>query len=299
MMNGKKAYRSFACSVPGASHIKQNRPSQDYALGHKEGSLHIAAAADGHGSESHFLSGRGARFACECALGHLREFIRASGRHEENFKELTTAIVRDWKKTVTGDWNNYVENLAFESAGLEKGGDWRPYYAALNPGYDDEAWIKALDDPIRAYGTTLIAAALIEPGPRNSGFWFGLQIGDGKCMTLGKDGEAAQPIPWDERCCLNVTTSICDSDAADRFRHFYSGTDADLPAAVFIGTDGVDSSYPVHENEKHLAGLYQTIYGNFIREGFDKGEQQLKSFLPLFSEKGSGDDVSIAGIISI
>jgi hypothetical protein len=53
----------------------------------------------------------------------------------------------------------------------------------------------------------------------------------------------------------------------------------------------------VYENKKHLANLYSTIAHNFAEEGFAKGEKQLEEFLPVLTEKGSGDDVSIAGII--
>jgi hypothetical protein len=126
-------------------------------------------------------------------------------------------------------------------------------------------------------------------------FWFGLQIGDGKCVVLNGEG-FTQPIPWDDACFLNVTTSICDTNASERFRHFFS---QELPVGIFIGTDGVDDSYPVAENESHLYNLYEKIAANFMYTGFDQGFTELRAFLPRLSEKGSGDDVSIAGFLDM
>jgi hypothetical protein len=280
MVKNTAVYRSFACSAAGAHHVKNDTPSQDYTVRYKSANLHIIAAADGHGSEAHFLSGRGARFACKCAVKRLKDFV-LQGDQEDAFGKLASAIAADWKKCVINDWNNYREELP------------------ENPGCDGEIWSAAFDDPLRAYGTTLIAAVLLVPASKNKGRCFGLQIGDGKCVVIDKHGKVTQPIPWDDRCCLNATTSLCDGNAAEEFRYFYSPAGDALPAAIFIGTDGVDGAYPVYKNEKHLSALYQTIYGNFIKEGFDEGEKQLKEFLPEFSAKGSGDDVSIAGIIKI
>ena len=67
----------------------------------------------------------------------------------------------------------------------------------------------------KAYGTTLIAICVTED------YWFGLQIGDGKCFAVGWDGACTEPIPWDEDCQGNITTSICDTNAMEEFRFFW------------------------------------------------------------------------------
>lgn len=66
-----------------------------------------------------------------------------------------------------------------------------------------------------AYGTTMIAVVCTEK------YCFAIQIGDGKCIFINSDGEFIQPVPIDEKCFLNVTTSICDEDAIDSFRHIF------------------------------------------------------------------------------
>lgn len=54
------------------------------------------------------------------------------------------------------------------------------------------------------YGTTLIAA-LLTPD-----FLLVLHQGDGRCVVIHEDGVIDQPVPWDDRCHDNVTTSMCN-----------------------------------------------------------------------------------------
>jgi hypothetical protein len=85
-------------------------------------------------------------------------------------------------------------------------------------------------------------------------------------------------------------------DAVDLFRHYYSET---LPLAVFLGSYGIDDSFPVNENEneEYLSDFYTSVYRNFLDEGLQKGKIQVTEMLPKLTQKGSGNDVSIAGII--
>ncbi|WP_010256794.1 PP2C family serine/threonine-protein phosphatase [Treponema primitia] len=274
-------YQAFSCSVTGASHAKSGKPCQDYSLHYADKNVAIAVVADGHGSDAHFRSDRGARFACECAVKLIAAFAEKYGGNlgESELPELARCIACEWDKRVTEDWEEDPPGTLNKE---QVSGDSENHEGSKNP--------KDLLDPREAYGSTLIAAAVTRSG------WFGLQIGDGKCAVRYTDGDFMQPIPWDEKCFLNVTTSLCDTDPGSEFRFYAS---REIPAALFIGTDGVDNSYPVHENEKHLNGLYSIIADNFAREGFKKGLVELRDFLPILTQKGSGDDVSIAGIMRV
>ena len=121
--------------------------------------------------------------------------------------------------------------------------------------------------------------------------YFGLQIGDGKCVAIDAAGKPQQPIPWDERCFLNQTTSLCDSDAISLIRSVY--TTNNLPIAVFAASDGVDDTYTTDER---LYTFYQTLW-KMLRDNPDKAVTDLQDFLPKMSEQGSHDDISIAGVI--
>ena len=121
--------------------------------------------------------------------------------------------------------------------------------------------------------------------------WFGIHIGDGKCVELLENGTLCEPIPWDEACEQNITTSICDSDAIEEFRYVIQ---KDFPAALFIGSDGIDDSY---SSEMELHELYRNIFIVFADHGAEVGSNEVRDYLPKITRQGSGDDVSIAGII--
>ena len=137
-----------------------------------------------------------------------------------------------------------------------------------------------------AYGTTLIGAVLAE------NFWLGLQIGDGKCVAVSETGEFTQPIPWDEQCFLNVTTSICDENAAKEFRFCFERT---LPAAVFIGSDGIDDCF---DGDERLYDFYRLTLKSFAQTDEETAIAQLKEYLPTLSEKGSGDDMLVGILVN-
>jgi len=249
---------AFSATSTGASHIKTNKPCQDYSLCWTTGKIAIAALADGHGADVHFRSDRGSRFAAEAAIQCLKEFVLQNKRALPDPATLLSAL----EKSIIAAW---YEKIADDMRG---------------DAIDGDAFIP--------YGTTLLAAAATER------YWFAIQIGDGKCVVFNADNSITQPVPWDDRCFLCRTTSLCDEDAAGLFRHFYGET---LPLAIFLGSDGIDDSFPVKDNEEHLARFYLEVYRNFVKEGLRKGSSQLREMLPLLTQKGSGDDVSIAGII--
>jgi len=258
LKNTFRRVSAFNASCIGASHIKEERPCQDYSLCWTDGKSAIAAVADGHGADVHFRSDRGSRFAAEAALHCIKEFITLKtaplSEPDALLSALEKSIIAEWQKKVACDVKaNLIEGDVFET-----------------------------------YGTTLIAAAVTPH------YWFAIQIGDGKCVVINRNKEAEQPVPWDDRCFLNRTTSLCDEEAAALFRHYYSETQ---PLAIFLGSDGIDDSFPVNENEKHIARFYYNVYDNYLKEGIKKGSSQLSEMLPRFTQKGSGDDVSIAGII--
>jgi len=253
----------FNAACTGSSHIRSGKPCQDFSVSLSAKNAAIIAVADGHGSDEYFRSDRGARFAAEAAVQCIQELLAVNDKAfnkslkrapDTAFKNLEKKIVDYWRKKVKDD----IEQEEVDKADFV------------------------------VYGTTLLAAAMTK------NYWFALQIGDGKCVIIKEDNSVTQPVIWDDRCFLNRTTSLCDDEAADLFRHYYCET---LPLAVFLGSDGIDNSFPVNENESYLANFYMSVYRNFLDEGHEKGELQLREALPKISQKGSNDDVSVAGII--
>jgi len=289
------AYKSFAVTVTGGSHIKHGKGCEDFSFKHEDSGASIVVVADGHGEDNCFRSARGAALAVACAAKAMQEFVElyksnfSSGRLRKKMlpshDDLDKAV-RDLVKHIIALWQAKVEeNYAarpFTTEELEKADDKHRKKFEAGNGLN------------RAYGTTLLAAAITPH------YWFGFHIGDGRLTALYPDGTCDQPVPWDEKCYLNVTTSICDDDAFDRTRCYFSlHEEKPPPVAVFLCSDGIDDNYPVDENEKYLYKLYRTIALTFSEDGFESTCKQLKDLLNSFATKGKGDDTSIAGFINM
>lgn len=138
------------------------------------------------------------------------------------------------------------------------------------------------------YGTTLIGFVC---GKR---WCFGVQIGDGKCVVANQCEQMLQPIPWDDTCFLNVTTSLSDENAYEEFRYWYAqNLDRDFPIAVFLGTDGIDDSFA---GDEKLHDFYKLILNNLAKSKTMQPLEELREYLPTLSLQGSNDDISFGMI---
>ena len=291
-MNG---YRPFAVSIIGGSHTKHGKGCQDFSLKYEDEDMSIASVADGHGEDNCFRSARGAVLAVTSAINGIHEFVKyhevkfapplfkkkiilSQDEWDKALRDLVRRIIASWQVKVEEDYTARPFSPEELSLADEKH---RKRFEAGN----------GLN---KAYGTTLLACAITQY------YWFGIHIGDGRFSALYPDGSFDQPVPWDERCYLNVTTSICDDDADKSARLYFSlNTERKPPVAVFICTDGIDDNYPVDGNEKHLFKLYRTIALTFAEDGFESTDSQLKDLAISFATKGKGDDTSIAGFIDM
>ena len=194
---------------------------------------------------------------------------------DEYLHQLEMNIVYNWRQAILKDYQKHPFTEKEKNLMSEKG---RLRYES-NP---DSYFVKA-------YGATLIAVVVY---PEH--FWFGLHIGDGKCVAQYSDGHLDQPIAWDERCFLNVTTSLCDERPLENFRHCFH-TD-NFPTALFVGTDGVDDCFA---NDGDLYGFYNEVIQTFQEKSFQDAYKELDSFLPEMSKNGSQDDISVSGILML
>lgn len=270
-------YYQFAHSVQGYNHIKANKVCQDASGECHFEDVSIIAVADGHGSDNYIRTDRGSKFAVSAALTAIKAFVQeARENHLSTVPDSETELIQV-SKNILARWYTQVENDAacepFQPEELAKVSEkYKQRYASGQ--YN-----------AKAYGTTLIAVCMTSEG------WFGIHIGDGKCVELLENGTLCEPIPWDEACEQNITTSICDSDAIEEFRYVIQ---KDFPAALFIESDGIDDSY---SSEMELHELYRNIFIVFADHGAEVGSNEVRDYLPKITRQGSGDDVSIAGII--
>lgn len=271
-------YRAFHLTVIGASHIKSGTVCQDCSQSCEKTECRLVVVCDGHGGADYFRSDRGSKLAAVAFMDCMENpdliaalsAAAAEKQRQSRMEQLIKSIIARWNSLVEQDMRQHPFDEDELSGVSEK----------ARRRYEAGERLQA------AYGTTLIGVMLAE------NFWLGLQIGDGKCVAVSKDGEFTQPIPWDEECFLNVTTSLCDENAAKEFRFCFSRT---LPAAVFIGSDGIDDCFA---GDERLYDFYRVTLKSFAETDEETAIAQLKEYLPTLSEKGSGDDMSVGILVN-
>lgn len=273
-------YRAFSRIERGYRHIKMGSVCQDAALASDAApDCSVIVVADGHGGGDYFRSDRGSKFIVQATMAGLMEFasktaavqLRDPGERKKLLRELFAGILKHWNESIEADmFDDPFSETQMESVSLRC----REEYMAG----------KAVE---RAYGTTLVAVLVTER------YWLGIQQGDGRCVAVRTDGTCEQPIPWDVRCENNITTSICDPNAIDEFRYSFSER---MPAAVFVCTDGVDAAYSDMDG---TYGFCQTLASIYLNDGRPGLEKAVAEYLPNLSKRGTGDDVSVAGLLCV
>lgn len=273
---------AFSATAVGYNHIKVNKICEDASDWYSDDKMSICVVADGHGSDNYPRTDRGSRFAVDAAIKCIIDFVNVAESDEvlndekNNYRlmlQLSASILKNWHYAIEKDY----ENNPFTEMELEKVSErYKKRFLATDI---KEQKIE------KAYGCTLIAYVV------TAKYSFGLQIGDGKCVYVNRNGDFSEPIPWDEDCQMNVTTSICDDNAIEEFRFAIS---EQRPIAVFCGTDGIDDSYATSEE---LYALYRSILKIFIEYGNEVGKKEIEEYLPVLTKRGSGDDVSIGLIV--
>ena len=290
----------FAEKIIGPKYQKKGWPCQDNVGKWDVDGVQVIALADGHGSNDCFRSHLGSQIAVMIAYMESEKYRKSSIVPndkmiiftETGIANLKYTIWDRWKKLVRAHWDDYlVKNRKLSDNEMR--------YQSVTEKYKNR--YNAEDESVRerylynAYGTTLLTAISIKEQ------LLIMQIGDGTCVVLQRDGEFIKPVPVDDNNFLNHTTSLCEDNAHLKFRHvaidceFESPT---YPIAVFLSTDGVDDCFPISKNEEHLYRLYTNIIENILKEGFEMTYNEIKEdTLPGLTANGSQDDISLAFFI--
>ena len=286
-------------SCQGESHIQINKVCQDASYSHTDESLSIAIVSDGHGGSRYFRSDVGSQLAIESCNECVVSFVNDVDKRlllgksfspkkaitseacasqftketetDKAFRQLFSSIIYSWTQKIA---NHARNNPITEDERALVPGD---YLNDFTNGIGIE----------RTYGCTLMCYACT-----HEGYWFAFHIGDGKCISFDKDGIWKEPIPWDERCFLNKTTSLCDSTAINEFRYCYCGNGS-FPIAFFLGSDGIDDSFGETEN---MVNFYIQILKLIANENGESALEAIKGTLPQLSKMGSKDDMTVACI---
>lgn len=290
-------YRIFAQSVIGTKHMNEKCSCQDFADAVEiEGDIiQIMAIADGHGSGDCFRSEIGAKYAVQTAIEQAGIALAEHADHfsESGIQNFKYNLCQAWRNMVKKDWNERMVHGGLgenEPRYQEVSEKYRALYASSNPDVFEKHLYKA-------YGTTLLCAISI--GTQ----LLLLQIGDGTCVVLRRNGEFCTPVPREEDNFLNVTVSLCQENAHTKIRHAVldnNDNDPLEPVAIFLSSDGLDNCFPYEENEKYLyQKFYPVIINNILKQGFSTTEKEIaEELLPHMTNKSSKDDISLAYFIT-
>lgn len=285
----------------GESHKATNKVCQDYCLAESNDASTIAIVCDGHGGSRYFRSDVGAVYAAEVAKECVGVFLqnvesqlfseasytaveaitterskndlRKKNERDRLFQQLFSSIIYNWHERIL----KHAEETPLSE---EEKQTVDPKHIADFEKTDAQGNRTGLE---KTYGCTLMCYV------QTNNYWFAFHLGDGKCIFFDASGSWKEAIPWDERCFLNKTTSLCDSDAIDEFRYCYGGKKT-FPMAICLGSDGIDDSFGETTN---MVNFYVQILKLLGSASVDDAQKELDSTLPELSRIGSKDDMSV------
>lgn len=219
----------------GIQHENMGIPCQDYVSCMTTEKSMILADSDGHSDRRCFRAHRGSELACQAVEKVLGSY---DGREEMLKREILAApdlilgqieraVIAVWDKLVKEDWEENPLSAEELEIIRNSGGESRKENLRTN----GSAFRR------RVYGANLVFGMVMED------FWFASQNGDGTCVVVYPNGVYEKPIPEDlEGNIANFSTSLCDHEASEAFRHSFG---AEHLAGMFLCSDGIgDNTMP-------------------------------------------------------
>ncbi len=277
MITRKNCFTAYHSTSIGASHVKSEKVCQDASASARTEDCSLAVVCDGHGGEDYFRSDKGSRMAADIFSECVQDADFQEQLNSTCGRKAVETLVIHLIKSVVARWNMAVEADLEENPLTEE--ELSVVSEKARRRYERGEKLPAI------YGTTLIGFVT------GANYCFGVQIGDGKCVTANQWGQLGQPIPWDEKCFLNVTTSLSDENAFEEFRFWVEERSSkDFPIAVFLGSDGIDDSFA---GDLKLYDFYLHVLRNVSESDTEDPITDLFEYLPNLSKQGSGDDMSL------
>lgn len=282
----------------------------------------LVCVSDGHGSSPHFWSDKGAEFAIQAAVELLAASIDKvldamdASEYKKANKNLAKSYVKRWNRKCfeylcsvdLDDLKEKVKELEARETDIAKiyldelhdlkklAKDFNEI-VSKNPMLTEENQ-KEIGNLVNEFSKLSLkeifgCTSVVYFQAKDSSKWYAFKIGDSDLFVDFGDG-FSKPIKDDPKCFLNETTSLCNSKASDSFCFPEEQFLDKVPVSVFASTDGVSNSF---SSEEYLFRFYSQIQFSFDEDGEFIGERDIKNYIPELSERGSGDDVSIAGIV--
>ena len=283
----------------------------------------LICVSDGHGSAPHFWSDKGAEFAVQSAVELLSASIDKvlltleSKDYKKANKNLAKSYVKRWCRkcfeylsSIELDYlKDKIKEIEVQEPDVVKQYlDELHDLKKLTKDYNDivlknplltEEHQKSIGDLVTEFSKLSLkeifgCTAVIYFQVKGTPVWYAFKIGDSDLFVDFGEG-FVKPIKDDPKCFLNETTSLCNSKAYDSFCFPEEEFLGKAPSSVFASSDGVANSF---SSEEYLSRFYGQIQFSFNEDGEFIGERDIKNYIPELSEKGSGDDVTIAGIVT-
>ncbi|MCL1988169.1 MAG: protein phosphatase 2C domain-containing protein [Firmicutes bacterium] len=270
MTSGKNEWSAIGKSVRGATHIKNGLPCQDAIAIQKTETFCIVAISDGHGSSSCPYSDEGAVIAVQTALTVFDDIF-------DQPDSLNTLIAnRDlWlPKQIEKIWKQKVQENHTQKRRNE------------NDENHENNEPANLPFSYELYGATLIVVVA------TLDFVFALQIGDGDILMVDET-----TVDWliapDENLGPE-TNSLCQHECWQYMKTQILSLEKDNPMFL-IATDGYANSF---YQSKDFAKVGSDFYSLLKEKGRNYIDENLESWLNTTSEKGSGDDITLAILLN-
>lgn len=282
--NGLFDWRVIGKAIAGSAHIRQGLPRQDEICWWPEtgvGLPLVLAVSDGHGSEAHFRSSTGAKFAVDAAIDILAKFSEVS-KDEKDTKVVMQNAQRNLTREIHRKWLDLVADDVYQNPISHE------ELARLEMSKGISRMRQVVLQPTLAYGATLLCALVA----RN--YILYLQLGDGDILKVEDDAARVErAIPKDKELAGDETTSLCLPNAWREFRVALTPLSQNPPSLIIICTDGYSNSFTDDDAFLKIA----PDYFKWIKDkGLDVVNDNLGKWLSAASAGGSGDDITV-GII--
>jgi len=264
-------FQGVQCVIQGADHIKANKICQDAAKICEQDHFAVASVSDGHGGAKYIRSDIGSKYAVEAAVETVCAYMEDYERFTDAIRKNSDYILNQMECHFITKWNNMIEihRDAHELTDAE-----REILDKVKEKENREA------DWHSWYGCTVLCAVMAE------GYSYGMLVGDGTLAAVYEDGMVSIPIE-DPYSVANMTSSVCDKQCKDKFQHYY---EEKQPLSMTVSSDGLCKSFGSDESLKdyHLRLSYMMNTEQFV--------SSLEKNLQNFTQKGSGDDISVATV---
>lgn len=277
-------FSAWCKTIRGYSHELAGTICQDHSAV-KIGSYYsMALVADGHGGEQYIRSDQGSRIAVESAIKVIEQALSDRKQFEELYAQRPDDLIDRLEQNIIATWNDSVAEYDRDHplTTAEKQILDRLKAAGRTMRASDSAF-----GPIeyQRYGTTLIIGILCDD------FSFGIQIGDGNLVTVADDDDCTtcMPIPMDEHCHDNITTSICDEKAFRYMHHWFVPVGKPQPMAITVSSDGLRNTFLGDDSFMRYCRIVVSQMDNVA-----ENEAAIVANLTKRSLTGPQDDTSLA-----